>query len=81
MAVSAGNLAEARHPIDVDDEGRRSEAQGEQRYEALTAGEHQRVVPALKERGGLGDRVRRGVVERSGFHRLALGRHGNHTMH
>ena len=64
------DVAEAGHPVDVDQVGRRGEAHVEDRDEALAAGEDLAVVAHLSEDGdGLIDAARCVVHEGRGLHR------------
>ena len=64
QAVAGSDAVQAGNPVDVDDDCRRGETQVEKGTEALSAGEHLRVVAVPGEEvAGLLDRLRRVVVE------------------
>src|SRR5216683_4456607 len=69
--VGAGQLVEAGHGVDVDEDGGAAEAHGEDRDQRLAAGQDLALVTGLGQGGnGLVDRGRPHIVERGGLHRL-----------
>jgi hypothetical protein len=63
------HVRELRHAVQVDEERRLREPEGEERHEALPAGEDLRLVAAVRERReSLVDGTRRDVVELRRLH-------------
>ena len=69
-AVRTGDPAQVVDPVEVDDVLEAREPQRQHRHQALPAGQHLGLVAVLGEqRGDVGDRLRRVVLERCGLHR------------
>ena len=68
-AVFDGDLAEARHPADIDEGARSGDAQVHGGDQALAAGQHPRLGTVLgKQNRRFLDRGRREILEGGGAH-------------
>jgi hypothetical protein len=66
-----GNAREFGNPIEIDEQRRRSQAEVEHRYKALSAGKQLRVRIRLDERERLVEGGRCAILEGGGFHVVA----------